>query len=63
MKDKIDGFIDWVKDNKTETWCIFAIMLGAATLICLHPEFFAGMIVGAVAGWNKDWIIRKAKGL
>lgn len=63
MKDKIENLIEWVKSNKTEAWCIFAIALGAMTLIGLYPDLSAGLISGVIIGWNKGWLIEKAKDL
>ena len=58
MKDRIIRAFNWVKGNSIEALCMLVIVMGAVTLLCLYPEFFIGVAVGALAMAKKDLIAK-----
>ena len=60
MKDRIIRAFNWVKGNSIETLCMLGIVLGTVSLLCLFPEFFIGVAVGALAMAKKDLIAKWA---
>ncbi len=60
MKERVIRAFNWVKGNSIEALCMLVIVMGAVTLLCLFPEFFIGVAVGALAMAKKDLIARWA---
>ena len=60
MKDRIIRAFNWVKDNSIEALCMLVIGMGAVSLLCIFPEFFIGVAVGAWAMAKKDLIAKWA---
>ena len=58
MKDRVIRAFNWVKDNSIEALCMLGIVMGAVMLLCLYPEFFIGVAVGAWAMAKKDLIAK-----
>lgn len=58
MREQIIRAFNWVKGNNLEALCMLSIVMGAVTLLCLFPEFFIGVAVGAWAMAKKDLIAK-----
>ena len=58
MKERVIGAFNWVKGNSIEALCMLGIVFGAVSLLCLFPEFFIGVAVGALAMAKKDLIAK-----
>ena len=58
MKDRVIRAFNWVKGNSIEALCMLVIVMGAVSLLCLFPEFFIGVAVGALAMAKKDLIAK-----
>ena len=58
MRERVIRAFNWVKGNSIEALCMLGIVMGAVMLLCLYPEFFIGVAVGAWAMAKKDLIAK-----